>query len=88
MPKVRVSVRARMLHMASLNATTFALTTTIALIVIITILLSTGMLFIDVLSVLPFWAMEFNPDWAGNGSLLRVPRLLRLIKLTKLLRGE
>ena len=85
MSKVRVR---RMLHMASLNAPTFALTTNITFIAIITILLSTGMFFVDVLSVLPFWVMEFNPELSLNGPLLRVPRLLRLIKLTKLLRGE
>ena len=52
-----------------------------------TTLLSTGMLLIDIVSVLPFWIMEINPDVFLSGTLLRVPRLLRLAKLTKLLRG-
>ena len=52
-----------------------------------TTLLSTGMLFIDIVSVLPFWMMELIPGLSGSGTLLRVPRLLRLAKLTKLLRG-
>ena len=47
----------------------------------------TGMFFIDVLSVFPFFLLDLSPLLAGSGTLLRVPRLLRLAKLIKLARG-
>lgn len=47
-----------------------------------------GMLFIDVLSVLPFWMFDLSPGLIGGGTLLRIPRLLRLAKLLKLLKGQ
>ena len=47
-----------------------------------------GMLFVDVLSVLPFWLLDLNSGMPGSASLLRMPRLLRLFKLMKLLKGE
>lgn len=46
------------------------------------------MLFIDVLSVLPLWMLDLSQELNGQqGGLLRMPRLLRLAKLLKLLKG-
>ena len=45
-----------------------------------------GMFIIDVISVLPFFLLDLSP-LVHSGTLLRVPRLLRLAKLAKLFRG-